>query len=79
MTSLVNEPIGSTGNITVTESGGVVTVVVSENIASVGIQAGLTVSLSGAMLLNVWAQGTTNATLKAMLAEAATLIGALPA
>jgi len=79
MTSLVTAPLGSTGSVSVTESAGVVTLTLNENITNIGIQAGLTVSLSGATLLNAWAAGTANATLKAILAEAATLIAALPA
>lgn len=76
--TLVNTPLGTTGSLSVTESAGVITITLNENLASLGLTAGVNVGISGATLLKAWADGTTNATLKAVLAEAATLVAALP-
>lgn len=77
--SIVAQPLGSTGNLSVVESAGVITLDCTEALLSGGVKAELKLDLSGAALLSAWSAATSNAELKAMLAEAATLVGALPA
>ena len=77
--NIASGPLGTGGSYSVSESGGNVTVAVNESLLGNGIQATLGITLGGAALLNAWAAATSNAELKAILTEAAVLVGALPA
>lgn len=78
MSQLVSVPLGSTGSVVVTESAGVLTIEAKEGFAAQGISADLAINVSAVVLVQAWATATTNTSLKAILAEAAILLGALP-
>lgn len=77
--TIVSTPIGSTGSLTVTESAGVLTLNFSEALLDGGIKLNVSADLGAAALLTLISDATSNATLKAALAEAAKLVAALPA
>lgn len=79
MSTLVNQPVGTSGNVVVSESTGSLTIEAKEGFSSLGISADLAITVSSVALVNAWAAATTNATLKEILAEAALLLAALPA
>lgn len=79
MGTLINQPVGTTGNIMVSESAGTISVDFKEAFASYGISADLSVSVSSVAVVNAIAAATTNATLKAILTEAGALLAVLPA
>lgn len=79
MSTLVSQPLGTTGTVLVSESAGSITVDLKEAFAQYGIAAELSVSVSSVAVVNAIAAATNNATLKAILSEAAALLAALPA
>lgn len=78
MAQIIDVPLGSTGDVLVTESAGILTIEAKENLAAKGISADLAINVSAVVLVQAWATATTNTSLKAILAEAAILLGALP-
>lgn len=78
-TQILDTPIGTTGDVKVTESAGVLTIEGTENFSKQGISVDLKLNVSAVALVTAWAGSTTNAALKTILTEAATLLGALPA
>jgi hypothetical protein len=79
MSTLVSQPLGTTGNVVVSESAGTITVDLKEAFASYGIAAELSVSVSSVAVVTALAAATSNATLKAILTEAGALLAVLPA
>jgi hypothetical protein len=77
-TTLGNIPLGANGSLVIVESAGVLTLTFAEALPADGINVGVTLSVSAATLVNAWAAGTTNATLKAGLTELGVLLAGLP-
>lgn len=78
MAQIIDVPLGSTGDVLVTESAGILTIEAKENFAAQGISADLAINVSAVALVQAWALTTTNASLKGILGEAAIILAALP-
>lgn len=78
-TTIVAMPLGTTGNLSVTESAGVLSVDLTEALLAGGIKAQLKLDIGASALFTAVAASTTNATLKAIMTEAAAIAAAIPA
>ncbi len=79
MGTILDVPLGTTGDVVVSESAGILTITGKENFSAQGISVDLSVNVSSIVLLKAWSAATTTPALKAILDEAAIIAAALPA
>lgn len=75
---LVTIPIGTAGNLTISETAGTITVAAALTLESNAVQVNVSLVGDASALLTVLAANQTNTTLKAILTEAAALAKILP-
>lgn len=78
MTQLLTIPIGTSGNLTVTEAAGVITVAAALALESNAVTINASVVGDASALLTALASTQTNTTLKMLLTEAAALAKIIP-